>query len=257
MQRTSGKSFRQLQILTTLAAPRRCGSGRSSFSLCDSCDYETSNVPHMKTHVRLHKESVKCKSCDYESKDTNEFIEHAVTNHPLRYKQGQQQTQDTETQEIKCYSCGEMVKTRRDLTEHRKKHHFKEKLCKFFHGNGYPCRFPDNVCIDIHNRQPQPSITQQPQQRQSVIQPNSQYRRNIPCRDGSSCGWMNSSEGCRYLHTEGRAQAATTVVNNDQLKELIQLVQAGLNLKEKTVPVPDINSMVDFPGVGYGKSKSV
>ena len=87
-------------------------------------------------------------------------------------------------------------------------------------------------------------------------------------------------EGCRYLHTDSRGQeipavsndqllasttavsngqlsASTTAVNNDQLKELIALVQAGLNLKDKTRSAPNVNSLVDFPGMGYAKSKSV
>ena len=143
--------------------------------------------------------------------------------------------------------------------------HFKERLCKFYHGNGAACRFPDNVCIDIHGSyQQQPLQQQQPQQqrqkqqqRVSVIQENKQYRKQIPCRDGFSCEWQNSLEGCRYLHREGRAQGATTVVNSDQLKELINLVQAGLNLNLQEKEVPDIQSVADFPGIGYSKNKSV
>ena len=160
---------------------------------------------------------------------------------------------------IECYSCGEKLSSRRDLTEHRKNQHFKERLCRFYHGNGFPCRFPDNICIDIHDNHGYEAVPhhQQAQQRQSVIQPNKQYRKNIPCRDGSGCGWANSPEGCRYNHSEGRTPEATTAVSTDQLKELIQLVQSGLDLSEKQPAVPDINSMTDFPEVGYSKSKTV
>ena len=47
-------------------------------------------------------------------------------------------------------------------------------------------------------------------------------------------------------------------MNNDQLKELITLVQAGLNIREREEkrPCPDINSLTDFPGAGFTKVKS-
>ena len=160
---------------------------------------------------------------------------------------------------IKCYSCEEIVSSKRELTDHRRKEHYQQKLCRFYHGNGAGCRFPDS-CIDIHGSRQQ--------QRQSVIQENSQYRKKIPCRDGITCDWAKSAEGCRYFHTNNRGQevpavsndqpsATTTAVSNDQLKELIALVQAGLNLKEQTRPAPILNSLVDFPGLGYTKNKSV
>ena len=183
-------------------------------------------------------------------------------------------TQEQQQNNLKqCYSCGESVSSRRELTNHRKNQHFKEKWCRFYHGNGAPCRFPDSECIDIHGSrqhpqqsQPQEQQHHQPQdqqpqhqqpQRRSVIQQNSQYRKTIPCRDGSKCGWANSQEGCRYLHSHDNTPA-TTAVNNDQLKELTNLIQAGLNIREnqQTRPVPDINSLTDFPGEGYSKVKS-
>ena len=46
-----------------------------------------------------------------------------------------------------------------------------------------------------------------------------------------------------------------TAVSNEQLKELVSLIQAGLNIKEQVVP--DINKSADFPGLGYTKNKSV
>ena len=186
------------------------------------------------------------------------------------------------------------------MTDHRKKHHFKERFCRYYHGNGAACRFPDNICIDIHeNHQHQQqqhgqggqqqhgndsavqwlqrfkcqhcqyetntnnelefhtlSVHQQQQQvpqRKSVIQQNRQYRKHIPCRNGASCEWLGSPEGCRYEHRESNAPGSTTAVDSEQLKELISLVQAGLNLTE----VPDVQSMADFPRLGYSKSKSV
>ena len=218
----------------------------------------------MKKHVKLHDQVVTCKTCQYKSNDMDEFMDHVIQNHRYGVQRSRQEASETEMARgnIECYSCGEMVSTKRDLTEHRKINHFKERLCKFYHGNGAACRFPDNVCIDIHGsyqqqplQQQQPKQQrQQPQQRESVIQENKQYRKQIPFRDGFRCEWQNSLEGCRYLHREGKAQGATTVVNSDQLKELINLVQARLNLQEKEVP--NVQNVADFPGLGYSKNKS-
>ena len=227
---------------------------------CDNCDYKSKNINKMKKHVKLHKLIVKCKTCDFESKDTDELIKHVVDNHKFISSNTQQQTQQdgihVNATGIQCYSCGQKVNGRKELTNHRKEFHFKEKLCRFYHGNGHPCRFPEHVCIDIHEGISQPPV--QRQQRQSVIQPNSQYRKSIPCRDGLSCAWAASEEGCRYFHNECRAPGPTTAVNNEQLKELIMLVQAGPSLQEKeqTTTVPSVNDMADFPGIGYSKSKS-
>ena len=215
---------------------------------CDTCEFKSTNEHLMKDHVKLHRKSIKCKTCSFECKEEDTFIEHAIKCHSMQPRQEQQQqgsAAKSTVAEIECFSCGTKVSSRRDLTEHRKEQHYKQKLCRFYHSYGYGCRFPDTVCVDIHGSTPQQTVTSQPQaqQRQSVIQPNSQYRSRIPCRDGDSCGWVNSTEGCRYYHTEGRA--------------LIQLVQAGLNLRENVPSVPQTNSMTDFPGLGYSKNKLV
>ena len=227
----------------------------------DTCDHKSADIAVMKKHVKLHNQEINCKACQYKSKDEHEFIEHAIKYHSYSSKQTQRQTSGEVLvgPMIECYSCGEKLATKWELTVHRKQHHFKERLCKFYHGNGSPCRFPDNICIDIHDNRQYETVPQQQQtqQRQSVIQPNSQYRKRIPCRDGSNCVWSSSQEGCRYYHTEGKAQETTTALSSDQLKELIQLVQVGLNLRENVPSVPQTNSITDFPGLEYSKSKSV
>ena len=182
-------------------------------------------------------------------------------------------TKKQDIQEYLCNNCDYKSSNILNMKKHVNLHNQIVKLCRFYHGNGAPCRFPDSECIDIHGSrqhpqqsQPQEQQHHQPQdqqpqhqqpQRRSVIQQNSQYRKTIPCRDGSKCGWANSQEGCRYLHSHDNT-LATTAVNNDQLKELINLIQAGLNIREnqQTRPVPDINSLTDFPGEGYSKVKS-
>ena len=149
---------------------------------CNNCDYKSHNLVNMKRHVDLHDQTVKCQECQYESKDTNEFIEHAIRYHSMQPRPANpNERRESETaSSIKCYSCGEIVSSKRELTDHRRKKHFQQKLCRFYHGNGAGCRFPDS-CIDIHGSRQQ--------QRQSVIQENSQYRKRIPCRDGSACDW--------------------------------------------------------------------
>ena len=220
---------------------------------CNSCDFKSNNDHNMRSHVKFHKKKITCKICQYENEDATVFIEHVIKNHSYEQNHNKQTSQQSN---IECYGCGDQVKTRKDLAVHRREKHYKEKLCRFYHGNGLPCRFPENVCVDIHESyETQPRQQPQQQQRPTVIQQNSKYRKTIPCRDGLRCGWLNSNEGCRYFHKECKSPD-TTAVSNEQLKELINLVQAGLNLRENEPEVPDISNTVDFPRIGYRKSKS-
>ena len=143
--------------------------------LCDNCDYKASYILNMKKHVYLHNQQVKCQICSCESKDTDEFIKHAIKNHSLIHNNIQEQQQNIV---IECTSCGGNVSSRRKLTNHRKNKHFKEKLGRFYHENRAPCSFPDTKCIDIHGirqypqqSQQQRQLHQQPQYQQPLSQP--------------------------------------------------------------------------------------
>ena len=157
---------------------------------CKKCDETLANNHllrlHMRQHMRKEQEVLKCTNCDceYKTTDENSFLNHIVDNHSTLHicqtcnnrfpsKQelvahivrehnfkstnqiaapvAQQNTnQQLGPNQIKCFDCGTMLPSREDLMKHKKDHHWKQKLCPYYHGVGRGCRFPDRVCFNVH-----------------------------------------------------------------------------------------------------------
>ena len=131
----------------------------------------------MRKHVRKESETLKCTSCEYETKDENDYLNHIVDNHStvhicqncdnkfaaktdliahMETDYGLNQNKAPEISHgyngntIKCFSCGTMVENKDSLMKHKREQHWKEKMCAYFHGSGNGCRFPGNICFNIH-----------------------------------------------------------------------------------------------------------
>ena len=148
---------------------------------------------HMKKHIRKEQEVLKCTNCDYESFDENSYLNHIVDVHstihlcqncgnkfptkeelighivrehrtsklinnsqalPTDQLNTQDQNQQQDTNQIKCFNCGIMVKTKNDLMKHKKEQHWKQKPCSYYQ-SWWGCRFPDRVCFNYHRLEEQ------------------------------------------------------------------------------------------------------
>ena len=136
----------------------------------------------MRKHVQKESEILKCISCEYESKDENENLNYIVDNHStvhvcqtcdnrfaaknelithIRTVHGFTQNNASESfnedirKTIKCFNCGTMLESKESLMKHKREQHWKEKKCAFFHGVGNGCRFPGNICFNIHRMEEQ------------------------------------------------------------------------------------------------------
>ena len=133
----------------------------------------------MRKHVRKESDILKCTSCEYETKDENEYLNHIVDNHSTVHvcqncdntftaknelidhmgtvhglnqnKASVAESLDGDVRKtIKCFNCGTMLDSKNSLMKHKKEKHWKERKCAFFHGVGNGCRFPGNICFNIH-----------------------------------------------------------------------------------------------------------
>ena len=160
---------------------------------CKKCDETLDNNHllriHMRKHVRKESEILKCISCEYESKNENEYLNHIVDNHStvhicqtcdnrftaknellahmgtvhgLNPNKASEPFHEDVRNTIKCFSCGTMLDSKESLMKHKREQHWKEKKCAFFHGVGNGCRFPGNICFNIHRMEEQ-EFRRQPQ----------------------------------------------------------------------------------------------
>ena len=140
---------------------------------CKKCDETLENNHllriHMRKHVRKEQEILKCTNCEYETAEENQYMEHIVDNHSTfhicqvcqnRFPTKQELiahivrqhcpqstvtapiVAEKDSNQIKCYDCGEKVSNREDLMKHKKDKHWKQKPCPYWHRNGRGCRFP-------------------------------------------------------------------------------------------------------------------
>ena len=96
--------------------------------------------------------------------------------------------QEQNQSSVECYDCGDKLGNKNELINHKREAHHKKKLCSFFHGNGQPCRFPAQQCIDIHEENITPTVF-------------NDYRKRIECRNGSNCNFERS-QSCHYKHAQ-------------------------------------------------------
>ena len=193
---------------------------------CDYCDFTTTEVNLYMMHVpEVHSTKFTCKTCNFEFISQKVLVEHATNAHPLVYSQQTHQSStaqerplfpcgfcnatfetkrdfDIHTQErhtrprvqeqnqssVECYDCGDKLCNKNELINHKREAHHKKKLCSFFHGNGRPCRFPAQQCVDIHEENITPTLS-------------NDYRKRIECRNGSNCNFQRS-QSCHYKHAQ-------------------------------------------------------
>ena len=132
---------------------------------CD-CEYKTTDEASFLNHVVDNHSTLHiCQTCNNRFPSKQELVAHIVREHNFKTSNTTNVTAETVTaapvsqqntsqqlgpNQIKCFDCGIMLPSREDLMKHKKQHHWKTRLCKFYHGTGRGCRFPDRVCFNIH-----------------------------------------------------------------------------------------------------------
>ena len=181
---------------------------------CKKCDKKVKSDKELREHMKIHRQlqnkDVKCGYCDFISKDENVLINHTVDNHSPKYTCETCKlafsskpkllehivrvhgfifdTHSRPEPDIQCHDCTEKFTTKPDLIKHRMEKHHKTRLCPFFHGNGRGCKFPSNVCFNIHEENITPTETE-----------TLDFRKRIFCKNGDSCVFYQRNI-CFYKH---------------------------------------------------------
>ena len=129
--------------------------------------------------VDIHSTKHTCNSCEAVFSTKNDMIEHARKDHGFNYKKNGQK-------EIDCHDCQDSFSSSFHLMEHKKEKHYKKKLCAYYHGTGWGCRF-ENRCMNIHGEHIEPELS-------------TDNRSRIPCRHGDQCHYYQNNS-CHYKHT--------------------------------------------------------
>ena len=244
---------------------------------CLTCNKVFKTQEEMVNHVvDEHKKKdtakYKCSSCDKEFTNPENLTEHIIRNHTMLTTNGQSNLAgkqlvklwplldktciDNNSQHVKqCYDCGVSLSSHHELMNHKKRNHYKQKLCQFYHTHG-DCRFGDG-CFNIHEVSEHMNTNHV--QRQVDI---GQSRwSNIRCRNGPNCEWKTRNR-CMYSHSvtnvtnEQRISQASGNTNAFNMKELLESLGARLERVEQNQQiVPNIRSMEDFPNVQASLSK--
>ena len=245
---------------------------------CKKCDEVLKNNHLLRKHMRKHTKEdqvvLKCTNCQYETPNENSYLEHIVDNHStihicqtcnnrfptkeemidhMKREHGYKSANNTanvnpETvhwsdnrqsqHQIKCYDCSLMVQSKDDLMKHKKNQHWKQKPCSYFHGAGSGCRFPDQVCFNIHMMHQHEgqgqmagaglqserlsswaAAARRPSTRgQGAQGQGSDARARIECRDGSFCRYFRQGD-CRYKHTYPSNQNQVNTTNQTHQNE--------------------------------------
>ena len=142
---------------------------------CHHCDFITNDEDtHVNHMVDVHSTKHTCNSCAAVFPTKNNMIEHAGIEHGYIYNKSEQSKK-----EINCHDCQERFTTSFHLMEHKKEKHYKKKLCSYYHGTGWGCRF-ENRCMNIHGENIIPELS-------------GDNRGKIPCRHGDSCVYYQNN----------------------------------------------------------------
>ena len=120
-------------------------------------------------------------NCEAVFSTKSDLIEHARKDHGFNYNKNGQSTKD-----INCHDCEDSFSNSFHLMEHKKEKHYKKKLCSYYHGTGWGCRF-ENRCMNIHGEHIEPELF-------------TDNRSRIPCRHGDQCHYYQNGS-CHYKHT--------------------------------------------------------
>ena len=215
---------------------------------CKKCDKTVKSEKelreHMKKHMQLQSVILKCDDCDHTTQDENNLIDHVICHHNTKYTcktcnsafstkpkllehivgvHGFIFENSTQPESgLKCHDCDDRFITKPDLMKHKTEKHYKTRLCPFYHGTGRGCRFPANICFNIHEESITPTDT-------GVID----FRKIIICRNGESCVF-NQRQDCFYKHiaTNVIINTSTQVPSNTTLTYAQRTAFNG-NKKEK------------------------
>ena len=188
---------------------------RSSVSIgCKKCGKKIQSQQELREHIKIHKQLqhtvLKCEHCDHTTDDGDELINHVVNTHSPKYTCQTCKSafstkpkllehivrahgfifeeHTTPDNVLKCHYCSDSFTTKPDLMKHKTEKHYKTRLCPFYHGTGRGCRFPSNVCFNIHEENIIPTVTD-----------ITDFRKSINCRNGGSCVF-NQRKACFYKH---------------------------------------------------------
>ena len=145
---------------------------------CHHCDFMTNDEEiHLNHVVDIHGTKHKCKTCGSVFPDYSKMVEHATNAHGFKYSETEGLKQD-----IECHDCEEKFSNKTELMQHKTIKHYKTRLCSYWHGNGWGCRFPASKCLNIHHENITPTLT-------------NDIRSKILCKHGESCNF-NKQNSC-------------------------------------------------------------
>ena len=150
--------------------------------------------------VDIHSTKHTCLSCKEVFPSKGDMIKHAGDVHGLKYN-----LNEGNNFKISCHDCEEICSTKHELYNHKKEKHYKKRLCSYYHGNGWGCRFPDR-CLNIHNENITPELTDD-------------NRGKIPCSYGDSCYYF-SRNNCHYKHTQNYSAPSAPPLETEDIQWL-------------------------------------
>ena len=182
---------------------------------CHHCDFITNDEDtHINHMVDVHSTKHTCYSCEAVFPTKNDMIEHARIDHGFIYNKNGQSTKN-----IDCHDCDESFSNKFELMEHKKAKHYKKKLCSYYHGTGWGCRFL-NRCNDIHSEDIVPQIS-------------GDNRDKLPCRHGDSCHYYKNNS-CHYKHISSMPLPSAPPLDDEEIQWLEQFKCTQCNYETNT-----------------------
>ena len=135
--------------------------------------------------VDIHSTKHTCRSCGEVFPTKSDWSVHVDHVHGFTYTNG-----NSANQEMECHDCEGKFANKFELMQHKREAHYKKRLCSYWHGTGWGCRFPASQCLNIHNENITPVLS-------------GDNRSKIQCRDGESCHF-DKKNSCHYKHTSKR-----------------------------------------------------
>ena len=249
---------------------------RPSKEKCSVCGKDFNNVEELVQHIvrEHHKVSNNqdvqtCATCGNKVTSKDDLVLHIIGQHSLVLDnedstpaglQLKQLMPDNNNMSLpgspkfKCFECGVDAAEYSELMNHKREKHFKQKLCRSFHSNGY-CRFSEEACLYIHNNTG--TNTNSP----NYSTTGNNGAPNSKCWHGQSCTWLKMNK-CKFDHTHNNVNNLNNVNNVNNVSNASPPAQEGVasrNTNEwfmKTIierlerienQVPDVKSMEDFP----------
>ena len=121
---------------------------------CHHCDFITNDEDILLNHMaNIHGTNHTCLTCKMAFTSENERIHHAGEAHGFKYSESKGSNQD-----IECHDCSDVFNNKFDLMQHKNKMHYKKRLCSYYHGTGWGCRYQSR-CLNIHGESITPELS--------------------------------------------------------------------------------------------------